>query len=196
MNIYISWLCTAIVSVVFIGMSFGYTQKRAGRKYAEGRTPAPSIRSFKFLSKVLFLFSMMLTLLSYWISSPLLWRLYESSWLQILGALLVLIGYVLLRSVLKVLGSNYSPLFDAFLPKQIITTGHYQNIRHPIYLYNLFVSFGLALSSGLLWVLISTLIGFTFVMRAISIEEKYLQSHFPAYTSYMNKSWKILPCIY
>jgi len=83
------------------------------------------------------------------VTSPLLPRLHHSLWLQLSGALLVLTGYILLQQSFKTLGNNYSPLFDAYLPEQLVTTGHYQQIRHPVYLYNLFVSFGLALSSGL-----------------------------------------------
>jgi len=192
----IPWLSSAIVSLVFFGMSVGYTLKRAGRHYAEGRKAAPSIRSFKLLSKTLFVLSMCFTLISYWVTSPLLPRLHHSLWLQLSGALLVLTGYILLQQSFKTLGNNYSPLFDAYLPEQLVTTGHYQQIRHPVYLYNLFVSFGLALSSGLWWVLIFASIGFGFVLRAIALEEQYLKEHFPAYTSYSENSKKLIPWVY
>ena len=192
----IPWLCSAIVSLVFIGMSVGYTRKRAQQQYAEGRKSAPSITSFKLLSKVLFVLSMCFTLSSYWASSPLLPRLHQSLWLQLSGAFLVLVGYLLLQQSFKALGNNYSPLFDAYLPEQLVTTGHYQRIRHPVYLYNLFVSFGLALSSGLWWVLLFASIGFGFVMRAIALEENYLTKHFPAYASYSKNSKKLIPWVY
>ena len=46
------------------------------------------------------------------------------------------------------LADNYSPLFDAYKPFNLVNTGVYATIRHPIYAFNLCVSFGLALSSG------------------------------------------------
>lgn len=196
MQVVIPWLSTAIVSLVFIGMSFGYTRKRAVRQYAEGRKAAPSITSFKLLSKTLFVLSMFFTLSSYWVTLPLVPRLHQSPWLQLCGALMVLVGYVLLQQSFKALGNNYSPLFDAYLPEQLVTSGQYKIIRHPIYLYNLFVSFGLALSSGLSWVLIFAAIGLGFVMRAITLEEKYLNKHFPAYANYRKNSKKLIPWVY
>lgn len=192
----VHWLCTAVVSLVFIGMSFGYTRKRAGRQYALGRQAAPSIKSFKLLSKTLFVLSMFFTLTSYWVTSPLLPRFHQSPWLQLFGALLVLIGYLLLQQSFNALGKNYSPLFDAYLPKQLVTSGHYRRIRHPVYLYNLFVSFGLALSSGLWWVLLFATIGLGFVLRAIAMEEQYLVEHFPSYSSYRDTSKKLIPWVY
>jgi len=190
------WLSSTLVSLVFIGMSVGYTRKRAQRHYAEGRKAAPSITSFKLLSKILFVLSMCFTLISYWVSSPLLPRLHQSITLQLSGALLVLTGYILLQQTFKALGNNYSPLFDAYLPEQLVTTGLYQKIRHPVYLYNLFVSFGLVLSSGLWWVLIFASIGFGFVLRAITLEEQYLTEHFPAYANYSENSYKLIPWVY
>lgn len=189
-------LCTAIVGAVFLSMCFSYTDKRAQRKYASGRQAAPSIKSFNLISKGLFLFSMIVTLISYWVSSPILIRLHQAPLLQLVGAVLILFGFLSLTKAFNALGENYSPLFDAYLPKKLITNGAYKNIRHPIYLYNLFVSFGLAISSGVLWVAMAALVGLGFILNAISIEERYLYQHFPDYKTYSAKSWKLIPRIY
>ena len=94
------------------------------------------------------------------------------------------------------LGDNYSPLFDAHLPSSLITTGAYRFIRHPVYLFNLFVSFGLAVASGSGIVAINAIIGLFFILKTISIEETYLKSHFENYLAYSKTSWRLLPFIY
>ena len=113
-----------------------------------------------------------------------------------LGLAMVLFGKYKLALSLKQLDQNYSPLFDAYFPQEIISTGEYKRIRHPIYLYNLFVSFGLAISSGSLWVLISASIGCSFVLRSIFLEETYLKERFTDYPEYQTNTWRLIPFIF
>ena len=140
---------------------------------------------------------MLITLLSYWIESRYLLPIFhDSSFLKVTGALLVLAGYIGLAYAFKLLGEHYSPLFDAYLPASLVRTGVYRHIRHPIYLFNLFVSFGLTISSGSALVLVSATIGLLFVLRAIAMEEACLKAHFPEYADYMERSWRLLPLLY
>ena len=189
--------CTIVVAFVFIRMSLSYTDRRAERCYATDRTPAASIRSFRHLSKGLFVANMVIAITSYWLDSPLLLQaITVTASMKTSGAILVLLGYIGLSQTFKNLGEHYSPMFDAFLPKAIVMTGVYRYIRHPVYLFNLFVSFGLAISSGSLLVLVSALIGFGFILRSIHIEEHYLQASFPEYSVYMQRSWRLVPFFY
>lgn len=189
--------CTVVVGFVFLRMSISYTRRRTDRRYAEGKNAAPSIRSFRHLSKLLFTVSMVLTLASYWIDGRYLLPLFsESPWLKTGGAMLVLSGYLGLSHAFRLLGEHYSPMFDAFLPDSLVQTGLYRLVRHPVYLFNLFVSFGLAISSASGIVLISATIGLLFVLRAISMEEAYLERHFPDYADYMKRSWRLVPYVY
>lgn len=188
--------CTSIIGFVFLQMSFSYTKKRANRQYAQGRQQAPSVASFRTLSKFLFVSSMLLTLASYWIDSPLILRLYDEPAIRLLGAAWVLIGYISLKHAFTSLGDHYSPLFDAHLPAALVTTGCYRLIRHPIYLFNLFVSFGLSLTSGSGIVLANAAIGLLFIINTIRKEERYLKQHFPDYKTYAQNTWRLLPYIY
>lgn len=194
-NLIITVICTFLVTSVFLKMSFSYTQKRANNKFAKGKQAAPSLTSFRTLSKVLFVSSMLLTLVSYWLSFPWLLSI-ENSFLQLFGVAMILFGYINLDRAFSNLGHNYSPLFDAYIPFELITSGSYQHIRHPIYLYNLLISFGLAVSSSSLLVLINAVIGLFFVLKAIQIEELYLAKHFPYYKSYSRNSWRLIPYLY
>jgi protein-S-isoprenylcysteine O-methyltransferase Ste14 len=185
-----------MVGLVLLKMSYGYTQKRAYRRYAIGKTQAPSIRSFTRLSKVLFISSMAITLTSYWFSLSWMLLVYRSPAVALAGAVMVVLGYWGLSVSFKQLGQNYSPLFDAYAPLEIVTQGVYGHIRHPIYLFNLFVSFGLALSSGSAVVLACSLTGLGFILRAIHIEEHYLKQAFPQYGPYCARTWRLVPYLF
>ena len=193
---WISILCTIIVTFVFIRMSFSYTKKRAQQRYSKNKVKAPSIDSFKHLSKMLFIFSMLCTVVVYWITFPNSFYFHQSQTLQIIGALLVLFGYFGLSNAFAQLDDNYSPLFDAYKPFDLTDSGVYAYIRHPIYAFNLCVSFGLALSSGVIFVAIAAMVGFGFVLRAIFIEEAYLKLEFDEYASYCNRTWRFIPYIF
>ncbi len=195
-NLTIAVICTLIIASVFIRMSCSYTQKRAHNKFAKGKKSAPSLSAFRTLSKVLFVSSMLLTLASYWLSSALLLKLETSPYMQLTGACIVLIGYINLKRAFSNLGNNYSPLFDAYMPFNIITSGAYQIIRHPIYLYNLIISFGLAVSSLSALVLINAIIGLVFVLKAVQLEEVYLAEQFSQYRTYSKRSWRLIPYLY
>jgi len=189
-------ICSIIVVGVFLRMSLNYTQKRANRVYANGRKAAPSVRSFKYLSKILFVSSMLMTISSYWISSSLLLQVHSNPYLKLIGVIIVLYGCFRLEVALHSLGKNYSPLFDAYQPFKLITHGPYQSIRHPIYLYNLFVSFGLAISSGSALVAINAVIGLVFILKTIRLEENFLTETFAEYSTYKQNSWRLLPMVF
>lgn len=190
---YIAISASLIVGFVFLGMSYGYTQKRANQRYAKGKDKAPSLNSFRILSKVLFVSSMLVTIVSYWFAWPFLLLIYSSYFATAIGAVLVLVGYCGLRQSFVKLGNNYSPLFDAFIPFELVTKGIYSRIRHPIYLFNLFVSFGLALSSGSALVFFNGAIGLCFILWTIHIEENYLRQRFSHYSLYCDRTWRLVP---
>lgn len=187
---------SAVLVYCLFSMALGYTSLRKGQVYAEGKEKAPDLKVFKTLSKCLFLFSMCFTLVTFWYRPQWIFAWHENASICIFGLALVLIGKYKLALTLKQLGQNYSPLFDSYFPHKIINTGEYKRIRHPIYLYNLFVSFGLAISSGSLWVLISASIGFCFVFRSIFLEESYLKKRFADYPEYQTKTWRLIPFIF
>lgn len=189
-------LSTVVIAPVFFLMVFSYAKKRGGQCYAAGKKQAPSVRSFQTLSKFLFVSSMLLTLFSYWFRPDSLLIIHDSLLLQLLGVCFVFSGYICLVRAFNDLGDNYSPLFDAYFPKNLVTTGIYRIVRHPIYLFNLFVSFGLVISSGSLIVLVNAIVGLFFVIKAVQLEEKYLMKSFPEYRDYSSRSWRLVPYLY
>jgi protein-S-isoprenylcysteine O-methyltransferase Ste14 len=188
-------LSTALI-YCFISMVFGYTSIQKGQAYAKGKEKAPDLKFFKILSKCLFVFSMCFALMTFWYRPHWTFVWHQNTLVSALGLALVLLGKYKLALSLKRLGENYSPLFDAYFPQEIISSGEYKLIRHPIYLYNLFISFGLAISSGSLWVLLSASIGCAFVLKSIFLEEAYLQKKFADYPNYQSKTWRLIPFIF
>jgi protein-S-isoprenylcysteine O-methyltransferase Ste14 len=177
-------------------MAFSYTKKRTGQHYAEQREPVPDIPAFKLISKLIFVSSMLLTLISFWANSSFLLTIYQYPLLQLAGTFLVLTGFINLQLAFQHLGEQYSPSFDAYLPTILVTSGHYRFIRHPIYLFNLFVSFGLAIASGSAIVYTTASIALLFILKIINMEEKCLIKHFPRYQTYQKQSWRLVPFCY
>ena len=139
---------------------------------------------------------MVLTLLGFWFESPLFLTLYENTAMQIAGSLFVLVGFINLQLTFNHLGRHYSPSFDDYIPSELVTYGHYRFIRHPIYLFNLFVSFGLAAASGSTFVMANAAIGLFFILKIITMEEACLRLHFPNYQVYAKETWRLLPFCY
>jgi len=177
-------------------MAFSYTQKRAQQKYADNKLQAPSITSFRHLSKILFVISMLLTLISYWWTFPGFLTFHQSDVLRLIGVILVFSGYFGLNHSFSILDKNYSPLFDAYKPFELVDSGVYAYIRHPVYCFNLCVSFGLAISSGHFLVAISAVTGLLFILRAIVIEEAYLKAEFDSYVEYCARTWRFIPYVF
>ncbi len=136
---------------------------------------------------------MVLTLLGFWFNSTFFLTLYENVTMQITGSLLVLVGFINLKLAFKHLGRHYSPSFNAYVPSELVTYGHYNFIRHPIYLFNLFISFGLAIASGSAFVMANALIGLFYILKIIAMEEACLRQNFPAYQVYAKKNWRLFP---
>jgi protein-S-isoprenylcysteine O-methyltransferase Ste14 len=78
----------------------------------------------------------------------------------------------------------------------LVVTGLYQTIRHPISLGNILfcVACPLFLSSGPSW--IPALIGILGIIFRISVEESFIQQHIPDYSDYKKRTWGLIPFIY
>jgi protein-S-isoprenylcysteine O-methyltransferase Ste14 len=85
------------------------------------------------------------------------------------------------------------------LPKeggQLVTSGLYAVIRHPMYLAQLMVMLPLVVDffsplRAILWIVLLI----NLIMKQL-FEEKQLTRHFPEYLNYMQKSWRMIPFIF
>ena len=79
---------------------------------------------------------------------------------------------------------------------QLVITGLYKTIRHPVSLGNILflVACPLFLAAGPSW--IPALVGVLGVMLRISIEESFMQRHVPDYAAYKERTWALIPFLY
>jgi len=105
----------------------------------------------------------------------------------LVGFLIIIIAFIILLVAIKDLGRNLSPFPRPINNSNLVTTGIYRFIRHPMYYSLIFISFGvfiLKLSVYYLFLSISlTLI----IKLKIALEEQYLKNKFKNYLLYKNE---------
>lgn len=115
---------------------------------------------------------------------------------RILGLICFIFGMLLSVWGKETLGKNWSTAWECQIKEghQLITSGPYKFIRHPIYsgLFLISLGFGLALANILSLVVLSLFpIGFYFQAKK---EEQLLESHFSdKYKSYKSKTKMFIP---
>jgi protein-S-isoprenylcysteine O-methyltransferase Ste14 len=79
---------------------------------------------------------------------------------------------------------------------QLVITGLYKTIRHPVSLGNILflVACPLFLAAGPSW--IPALVGVLGVLLRISIEESFMQRHISDYAAYKERTWALIPFLY
>lgn len=120
-------------------------------------------------------------------------------WLQIVGFVVLSIGVFVAWNARLTLGNNWTHAQEYQIKKdhQLVTSGIYHYVRHPMYLCFLLFSIGAELVAKS-WLLIP-FITMYFVMAYYcgKREEKLLLSHFgKEYREYMKKSKMLIPFIF
>jgi protein-S-isoprenylcysteine O-methyltransferase Ste14 len=78
---------------------------------------------------------------------------------------------------------------------ELVTSGPYRFIRHPIYSGLLVALLGTALATNLYWLIVMALLGAYFVYSA-NVEERLMTSSFPAdYASYKTHTKMLIPFV-
>ena len=109
--------------------------------------------------------------------------------------MLVVLATVLYFESLRYLGKNYSPCFDAHLPFELIVTGPYRFVRHPMYLAKLIIAIGNFVLSGSLWFVPMFFYLLWETARTIVNEEKYLDRSIFSYADYKRRTPQVVPNI-
>jgi protein-S-isoprenylcysteine O-methyltransferase Ste14 len=78
---------------------------------------------------------------------------------------------------------------------ELVTTGPYSKVRHPIYTGIISAMIGTALALSLLWLIVAAILGGYFIFSATR-EEKFMASQFPAtYPAYKRSTRMLIPYI-
>ena len=104
-----------------------------------------------------------------------------------MGFLLIIIASIVMLMAIKDLGSNLSPLPRPIANGNLITSGIYRFIRHPMYYSLVLISFGFFITKLSFYHLCLTLCLTLIIKLKIILEEKYLNKKFKNYFLYTNK---------
>ena len=110
-----------------------------------------------------------------------------------LGVILLFSGLGLAVWARVHLGRNWGmPMTEKDEP-ELVTSGPYRHVRHPIYSGSLLAMLGTALATNLYWLIALVAVGAYFVYSA-RVEERLMSASFPAaYASYRAKSKMLIP---
>ena len=105
----------------------------------------------------------------------------------LVGFLIIIIAFIILLVAIKDLGRNLSPLPRPTNNSNLVTTGIYRFIRHPMYYSLIFISFGVfIIKLSIYYLFLSISLGLIIKFK-IALEEQYLNNKFKNYLVYKNK---------
>jgi len=116
-------------------------------------------------------------------------------WLQGIGLALFVLGLALAVWARVYIGRNWGMPMSEKADPELVTTGPYRVIRHPIYSGIILAMIGTAVAVSWYWLIAVVLLGGYFVYSATR-EERYLTERFPeAYPRYKKSTKMLIPCI-
>lgn len=116
-----------------------------------------------------------------------------SAALYMIALLLMITGFVFATWAVLSLGRSISIVPQA---RQLVTTGSYSFVRHPLYLGEMAATAGIALQYSAPWALLLFALQCTFQFWRIKNEERLLSGAFPAYAVYTMRTARLMPGIY
>jgi len=104
-----------------------------------------------------------------------------------LGILIIIIAFTIMIVSIKDLGRNLSPFPRPINNSNLVTTGIYRFIRHPMYYSLIFISFGVFITKlSIYYLFLSISLGLIIKLK-IALEEQYLNNKFKNYLLYKNE---------
>lgn len=115
--------------------------------------------------------------------------------LGVIGVVLCVTGIALAFWARVFIGRNWGMPMSRKADPELVTTGPYRYVRHPIYSGVLLAMFGTSLVMGWAWAVLLILLSAYFIWSART-EEKYLATQFPdAYPAYRARTRMLLPFV-
>lgn len=120
----------------------------------------------------------------------------HTTWVYAIGLGLAVAGVVLAISSRALLGRNWSATVQLKQEHELITTGPYRFVRHPIYTGLLTLFLGNAVMVGDWRGLLAVAIVLASFWRKLSLEETWLAAHFgEAYRVYQARTKALIPVV-
>jgi len=105
----------------------------------------------------------------------------------LVGFLIIIIALIILLVAIKDLGRNLSPFPRPLNNSNLVTTGIYRFMRHPMYYCLIFISFGVFITKLSIYYLFLTTSLILIIKFKIALEEQYLKNKFNNYLLYKNE---------
>jgi protein-S-isoprenylcysteine O-methyltransferase Ste14 len=129
-------------------------------------------------------------------------RVFKGDALVVHGLALQAVGIVVLAAGLGFavwarifLGRNWGMPMTRKDEPELVTTGPYRFVRHPIYSGILLAILGTALATNLYWLIVLAVLGAYFIYSA-TVEERLMSTAFPStYPSYRAKTKMLIPFV-
>jgi protein-S-isoprenylcysteine O-methyltransferase Ste14 len=117
-------------------------------------------------------------------------------WLQGIGLAIFLLGLALAVWARVYLGRNWGMPMSEKVDPELVTTGPYRTIRHPIYSGIILAMVGTTVAVSVYWLIAVVLLGAYFLYSAV-MEERYMAELFPdAYPRYQQSTKMLIPFIF
>lgn len=187
-----AWIWWSIISALTLFITSYFLKKDPGllsrrTKVREKEQQPGIIRILSFLS----LFAYLIPGFDYryhWSAVPV--------WVIISANALVFLGYVFIFLVFKE-NSYASTIIQVEKEQQVITTGPYAIVRHPMYTGLLIMQLFTPLALGSYWALIFSFLFIPMIIFRIRKEEAVLLRDLPGYTDYCIKTrYRLIPSVW
>lgn len=110
---------------------------------------------------------------------------------------IILAGLALAIWARRALGDNWSGSVTVKEDHELVQSGPYRWIRHPIYSGILLMILGTGLASGRVHGLLAFPIALIALWLKSGVEERWMESEFgDRYTAYRNRSWALVPWLF
>ena len=117
-------------------------------------------------------------------------------WLQVIGLVIFLLGLALAVWARVYLGRNWGMPMSEKTDPELVTTGPYSTVRHPIYSGIILAMIGTTVAVSLYWLVAVILLGAYFIYSAV-MEERYMAGRLPdAYPKYKQSTKMLIPFIF
>jgi protein-S-isoprenylcysteine O-methyltransferase Ste14 len=114
---------------------------------------------------------------------------------QVVGLILLAVGLGLAVWARIYLGRNWGMPMTERAEPELITSGPYRSVRHPIYSGLLLAVLGTALATNLYWLIALALLG-AYLSYSATVEERLMTTSFPAdYADYKAHTKMLIPFV-
>lgn len=117
-------------------------------------------------------------------------------WLLGIGLAVFVLGLALASWARVYIGRNWGMPMSQKADPELVTTGPYRRVRHPIYSGIILAMIGTAIAVSLYWLVAAVLIGAYFIYSA-TVEERFMGGRFPeSYPEYKRSTKMLVPFVF